>query len=83
MRLMIMSLTLCGMTVAIHGAKKSVVKTVKETSASQLTKREMFVQKYEAIFGEKPSDQVWNLGQKADCNASDCSVCEGGQCAGT
>ena len=52
-----------------------------KSTDSQLTEYEVFAQKYEATFGEKPSDQVWNLGKKS-C-AAHCSVCQGGQCAGT
>jgi hypothetical protein len=30
-------------------------------NSSQISEYEVFAQKYETTFGEKPSDQVWNL----------------------
>jgi hypothetical protein len=42
-------------------------------NSPQISEYEVFAQKYEATFGEKPSDQVWNLG-KESCS----SGCSGG-----
>ncbi len=44
-------------------------------NSPQTSEYEVFVQKYEATFGEKPSDEVWNLGKES------CS-CGGGACGG-
>lgn len=84
MRSIIFSLALLATGATTNCAKSSCVyksDTEDKKIASQLTEYEIFAQKYEATFGERPSDQVWNLGKKS-C-AAHCSVCQGGQCAGT
>ena len=84
MRIIIFSLALFGLSSTINCAKSSCIylsEPQDKKVASALSEYEVFAQKYEATFGEKPSDQVWNLGKKS-C-AAECSVCSGGQCAGT
>ena len=60
MRLIMLSFVLCSVSAAF-------------CDSTQVSEYEVFAQKYEATFGEKPSDQVWNLG-KEDCS----TACKGG-----
>jgi hypothetical protein len=72
MRSIIFSFALLTASATINCTDKSKAQGKKITS--QLTEYQVFAQKYEAAFGEKPSDQVWNLG-KADCDTHSCVAC--------
>jgi hypothetical protein len=73
MRLIIFSFALLTISATVNCSKSSctyksscVYKTDTQDKkvALQLTEYEVFAQKYEATFGEKPSD-VWNLGKES------------------
>ena len=44
-------------------------------NAPQASEYEIFAQKYEITFGEKPSDQVWNLGKESCDTCGNCRAC--------
>ena len=77
MRSIIFSFALLSVSAHINCSKLTSAKT---THATTLTEYEIFAQKYEAAFGEKPSDQIWNRGDKN--NKASCSKCCGNACNG-
>ena len=44
-------------------------------NSPQASEYEIFAQKYEITFGEKPSDQVWNLGKESCDTCGNCRAC--------
>jgi len=53
-------------------------------ASKKLNSRESFEEKYEATFGEKPSDKIWTLGMQPQCHAA-CTggtKCSTGKCRG-
>ena len=77
MRLIIFSFVLLATGATTNCTKSSCVyksDAGDKKIVSQLTEYEVFAQKYEATFGEKPSDQVWNLDKKS-CGPT-CSRCD-------
>ena len=72
MRSIIFSFALLMASTTINCVDKS--KTQGKKVTAQLTEYQIFAQKYEAAFGEKPSAQVWNLG-KDSCMGSGCGPC--------
>lgn len=76
MRTIFFSLLFLTATMAICSEKQPNKHTSNTKNKNhQLTEREKFTQKYKAMFGEKPSNKVWNRVNKSI--ASDCPQCCG------
>lgn len=45
---------------------------------SQVSEYELFARKYEAVFGKKPSTEIWNLGNKQCARACSSQQCKTG-----
>jgi hypothetical protein len=68
MRSIIFSIALLSLSMTINCEKSSYThqpEVQDKRVASQLSEYEVFAQEYEATFGEKPSDEVWNLGKES------------------
>lgn len=77
MRSIILSLALFVVVPSVNCKKSSCIYKADgedKKIVSQLSEYEIFAQKYELTFGEKPSDQVWNSRNKS-CGARCCSNC--------
>ena len=76
MRSIIFSFALVSVGATINCSKIQNTDTSKKTP---LTEYQIFAQKYEAAFGEKPSREVWNLAADA-CRSHACAACNRGTC---
>jgi hypothetical protein len=80
MRSIIFSFALLATCATVNCSKPSCIykpDAQDKKNTTQLTEYQIFAQRYEAAFGEKPSTQVWSLG-KDTCNTSNCvSSCTG------
>lgn len=69
MRSLILSLALISTTASIYCTTSESSQPV--IAKTELSEYEVFAQKYEAAFGEKPSNQIWTLGNK-QCGSLQC-----------
>lgn len=77
MHLIFFGLALLTFNSAISGAKPSCVyksETQDKMVVSQMSEYEVFAQKYESTFGEKPSAQIWNLDKETCRPDSSCTA---------
>jgi hypothetical protein len=69
MKSIFLGLSLLMLTTSMHGVN------LMQKETQTLTSREVFTQKYEAIFGEKPSDLIWSS-EKDRSRDPQCRCCE-------